>query len=64
MVVLGLATALASYDFIEVIDTYAGGVKVLEGMAVRKPDVLLLDIQMPDITGSELAPSFLKNSRK
>lgn len=60
MVVLGLATALANYDFIEVIDTYAGGLKVLEGMAASKPDVLLLDIQMPDITGSELAPLILE----
>jgi DNA-binding NarL/FixJ family response regulator len=60
MVILGLSTMLSEYDFIDIIDTYPNGVNVMAGLEERLPDVLLLDIQMPEITGSELAPVILE----
>jgi DNA-binding NarL/FixJ family response regulator len=60
MVVLGLATALSAYDFIEITDTYPNGLNLMEGLQAQQPDVLLLDIQMPELTGSELAPMLLE----
>lgn len=54
LVVSGLKNILRSIPHIDVISTYTSGDALLEGLAKTLPDVLLLDLQMPDITGSEL----------
>ncbi len=60
MVISGLQTMLASYEAIELTDTYMNGDELLKGLEQRVPDVLLLDIQLPGKTGEELAPIILK----
>jgi len=60
MVILGLTKMLSGYDFIEIAGTYSHGAALLEGLNKDLPDILLLDIQMPEQTGSELAPLLLE----
>lgn len=55
MIISGLEKMLYYYKHIEIIATYNNGKSLLEGLKKERPDVLLLDIQLPDITGNELA---------
>jgi DNA-binding NarL/FixJ family response regulator len=54
MVLSGLKNILLSFDNIEVQHMYTGAIALLEGLKESQPDVLLLDIQMPDGNGEEL----------
>jgi len=47
---------LADYKQITVTATYTSGTALLEGLAQEQPDVLLLDVLLPDKSGKELAP--------
>lgn len=51
----GIKMMLADYEGFEVIDTYNSGNALLNGLAIRQPDILLLDILLGDYTGNELA---------
>jgi DNA-binding NarL/FixJ family response regulator len=51
----GLQKILAEADHINVSALYNSGNELLEGLEVNLPDVLLLDIQMPDKSGIDLA---------
>lgn len=55
MIVNGIKNMLHYYRHIEIVQTYATGRELLQGLASIQPDVLLLDIQLPDISGNELA---------
>lgn len=55
LVLSGLQTALQNQQHIQVICTYSNGSDLLAGLVHEQPDVLLLDIQLPDTTGTELA---------
>ncbi len=55
MIVNGIKNMLHYYRHIEIVQTYGSGKALLEGLTVSRPDVLLLDIQLPDISGNELA---------
>jgi DNA-binding NarL/FixJ family response regulator len=57
LAVAGLKNMLFSYDNIEVRHTYSNGAELLAGLKTEQPDVLLLDVQLPDIKGDELAKS-------
>lgn len=61
LVIEGLQNALLHYPHIKLIDTYMNGAALLEGLKQKVPDVLLLDIQLPDKNGDELAPVILKH---
>jgi len=50
----GLRSMLQPYGHIEVTAAYERGAALLEGLKKKQPDVLLLDVQLPDITGDEL----------
>ncbi len=50
----GLQNVLQTYNHISICNTYASGNELLEGLAQQQPDVLLLDINLPDKTGNEL----------
>ncbi|WP_118950386.1 response regulator [Taibaiella helva] len=60
MIIDGLQNILPNYPDIILKGSYKSGNALLEGMENTRPDVLLLDIQMPDLTGDELAPLLLK----
>lgn len=51
----GLQNMLRSYGHIELYDYYTCGTDLLEGLKKQQPDVLLLDVLLPDIEGAELA---------
>lgn len=61
MVISGIKNMLYYHKHIEVQHTYTTGADLLNGLAVSQPDILLLDIQLPDITGNELARTIIKN---
>ncbi len=60
LVIGGVQNVLLRYPHIVLTGTYNNGVALVEGLATNEPDVLLLDIQLPDQTGDELAPVILK----
>jgi DNA-binding NarL/FixJ family response regulator len=61
MIIGGLENILSRYPHIILTGTYNNGTSLLEGLREDgAPDVLLLDIQLPDITGDELTPLILK----
>lgn len=55
MVINGLRDMLKSFEGIKLGRTYNSGNELLDGLLTARPDILLLDIQLPDINGDELA---------
>ncbi len=55
LVLNGLQNVLRDSKTMKVINVYANGSELLEGLTKNVPDVLLLDIQMPGKQGDELA---------
>ncbi len=51
---------IESIDGIEVADTYTNGMHVLDNIANRDIDIVFLDIEMPGITGIEIAEKIKK----
>ncbi len=51
----GLKSMLRAYKDITIANTYASGAALLQGLADVQPDVLLLDVLLPDYTGDALA---------
>lgn len=60
IVIDGLQNMLLLHPDIILTGTYNGGQSLLDGMQHDLPDVLLLDIQLPDRSGEELTPVLLK----
>lgn len=56
MVIEGLINALGSEPDITITGTYNNAAELFKGLRQQAPDVLLLDLQLPDRNGSELAP--------
>lgn len=52
----GIKSMLSTYPQIEVIAAYGSGNALMDGLKVEQPDVLLLDVLLPDRSGKELAP--------
>jgi len=55
MVISGLQNMLEPFRHIQVISAFSSGEALLEGLRIKQPDVLLLDILMPGIQGPEVA---------
>jgi len=55
LLINGLVHALSDYDHIKITGTYTTGKDLLKGISIHQPDVLLLDLQLPDYMGNELA---------
>lgn len=51
MVAEGIQSILESYDDIEVVGTLNGGRAVIEALDTLNPDVILMDLNMPDLGG-------------
>ncbi len=60
IVLTGLQQLLHTYEGITLCGAYLNGKNLLEGLELHKPDVLLLDLQLPDYTGEDLASIVLK----
>jgi DNA-binding NarL/FixJ family response regulator len=60
MIIGGLQNMLEGHPHIFLRNHYRNGSELLEGLKDHLPDVLILDIQLPDQTGDELAPIILK----
>src|SRR4051794_4056706 len=60
LVLNGIKNILPIYPHIKLVGSYADGESLLTGLSKEAPDVLLLDIQLPDQTGDELLPIILK----
>lgn len=60
LAVNGIKSMLANYTQIDIVDTYHSGGALLEGLTLNQPDVLLLDILLPDKSGKDLAPIISK----
>jgi DNA-binding NarL/FixJ family response regulator len=61
LVINGLRAMLEKYDHLNVIFSATDGQSLLSYLAENKPDVLLLDIQMPDMNGIDLCKLISKD---
>ncbi len=61
MVISGIKNMLSQYEHIRVTGEYQNAAALMEGLKQNAPDILLLDIQMPGITGDEAAVSVTKH---
>lgn len=55
LLIKGLQAMLGHYSDIDIVGTYLNGEALLEGLKIQSADVLLLDIQMQDQMGDEVA---------
>lgn len=60
MIIGGLKNMLPAYPHIALTAAYENGKSLLDGLNINQPDVLLLDIQLPDKNGDELLPVIIK----
>jgi DNA-binding NarL/FixJ family response regulator len=51
---VGLEQLLATFDDVELVGSADGGEAAVEQVAAQKPDVMLLDLSMPDLDGIEV----------
>lgn len=61
MVLRGIETMLEDSDTIKITATYDRGKQLLENIANNLPNVLLLDINLPDSNGMDLCKELTKN---
>lgn len=60
IVVNGLKRVLADFPHIEVTAVYNTGAALLQDIKSKQPDVLLLDMHLPDMEGTEIARNITK----
>lgn len=63
MVLKGIESMLKDTEDIKIIGLYGSGSETLDAVVKDKPDILLLDINLPDISGIDLCKQ-LKNKSK
>jgi DNA-binding NarL/FixJ family response regulator len=59
----GTARALLESEGFEVVGEAADGASALEAAESLRPDVVLLDVYLPDINGFEVAAALTKNGK-
>lgn len=60
VVLSGIQNMLKPFSHIILCGQYGSGSALLAGLELQQPDILLLDIQMPDKSGDDLARTILK----
>lgn len=60
LAIVGLENMLQSFAHITITGRYSSGAELMEGLQIEYPDVLLLDIMLPDTTGKELTETIRK----
>lgn len=60
---IGLKLIIEQHDAFEVVGDYALGVEFIDDLDTLNPDIILLDIELPDSNGLDLIPSIIKNER-
>jgi len=60
LVIDGLLNAFRDVADIRITGTYRNGTDLFNGLPLEQPDVLLLDLQLPDRNGAELVPVLLQ----
>ncbi len=61
MVVEGLKNTLSNHPSITITAAYNRGAELIRHLYHQEPDVVLLDLQLPDKNGTELVPLLLKS---
>ncbi len=61
LIIQGLEKILMRYDQFTLCATYQNAQELIDGLKTNVPDVLLLDIQLPDKTSDEFVPELLEN---
>lgn len=61
LILAGVKKLLEQYAEMEITDCFNSGTSLLEGLQLRQPDVLLLDIQLSDVNGNELIRQIVRN---
>lgn len=59
-IINGVKNVLSFFKHIEVQATYHNGKALMQGLQKEQPDILLLDIQLPDISGNDLMRTISK----
>src|ERR1700744_6067283 len=59
-IINGVKNVLSFFKHIEVQATYSNGKALMLGLQKEQPDILLLDIQLPDISGNDLIRTISK----
>ena len=60
LVIDGVATMVKAVDYLEVMGACKSGRDAIEFLSVNEPDIILLDISLPDIDGLELCSQIRK----
>lgn len=60
MVISGLSNMLKPFAHFEVVKGYLSGQEMLDDLVANEPDVILMDIMIPDVQGPELAKTVNK----
>lgn len=64
IVIDGIYTMLRDIDYIQVQDSYKTGTAALKGLAIKMPDIILVDISLPDMNGLELCEKIRQLSKE
>lgn len=59
-----LTAMLAMYSKAEIVGVYSNGTDALEGIRTLSPDLAILDIKMPGLTGLEVTSAARKENKK
>ncbi|MFA6057888.1 MAG: response regulator transcription factor [Taibaiella sp.] len=60
LVITGLSQTLESIPGVSVSGVYTSGQATLDGIVGQPPDIMLLDLQLPDMSGRQIAQKVLK----
>lgn len=64
VVINGLAEHLENYPLLEICDTASNGFQAIEKYFLEKPDVIIMDISMPEMNGLEAAKRILTKDKE